>query len=442
MTATFSAPHAVSVEWFRWVQRGSSRPRSNSAPSDHGRREGLDGLRGIAALAVVLFHYTSHYCAEHGPHTTELAFAVPFGFLGVDLFFVLSGFVILLSTERSSGVAAFAKGRFLRLWPLFLLCCSVTVLFAWTALGSAPTAGQFLSNVSMIPLFFGQSPIDGSYWTLGCEVTFYALAALALVYLRIRAEIFCLMWLAVGAVCVWGVPQLIPGKLLFVIQPKFAPLFVLGMMTSRLDRRNFGPLSLVVTVAALLSIALQGPHWGKMLLVSGMAYALLVCGAMGLVYGSANSMSGPWNWRALRWVGRVSYPFYLLHQSIGYVIINKLESLGVDANSSILIAIGVTLFASEVALRLVGTSIVTHPIVAARKLRTACVEHSETVGAGWVVIVDGCVSVVSIGYAGIARLTATIADQAIAGRIAVARSGGVFLTAIAPTQPRRDLATG
>jgi peptidoglycan/LPS O-acetylase OafA/YrhL len=78
----------------------------------------LDVLRGIAALGVVMYHYTTHYDELYG-HSQKVLIYFPFGQYGVELFFIISGFVIFMSLERTKSSLDFIVGRFSRLYPAY-----------------------------------------------------------------------------------------------------------------------------------------------------------------------------------------------------------------------------------------------------------------------------------------------------------------------------------
>ncbi|MCB2057920.1 MAG: acyltransferase [Novosphingobium sp.] len=128
----------------------------NTSVQAHGARlSQLDGLRGIAALAIMLFHLAAVF------HTSG-----PFvrGYLFVDLFFLLSGFVLAVSTERklASGIGAleFAASRFVRLWPLVAVGVGVAVVRA-LVIGLYDPLTFVLAvalDLAMIPNFSGVGP--------------------------------------------------------------------------------------------------------------------------------------------------------------------------------------------------------------------------------------------------------------------------------------------
>ena len=92
--------------------------RQVSAPKKNLRLLELDALRGLAALAVVLFHYTVYY-GKTVDHADNPWFRFSYGHYGVMLFFMISGFVILMTLDRTKTVWDFAVARFCRLYPVY-----------------------------------------------------------------------------------------------------------------------------------------------------------------------------------------------------------------------------------------------------------------------------------------------------------------------------------
>ena len=90
-----------------------------------GRIIELDALRGLAAMSVVLFHFTTRYEELFG-RANPLPLNFGWGDFGVDLFFMLSGFVILMTLERTSHSLKFAWGRFTRLYPAYWAAVALT----------------------------------------------------------------------------------------------------------------------------------------------------------------------------------------------------------------------------------------------------------------------------------------------------------------------------
>ena len=172
-----------------------------------GRLDVLDGLRGIAALAVVAYHFFARWAEPHFhptlyQHGDAIAEWLPLqiaGRFGVYLFFLISGFVIMMTLERATGVLDFTARRAARLWPPMLVCATLsTLIINWSDVAYVyenvarwhVTPVEYVSSIFFIPpdmtadLFGIQQSdtprwVEGVYWTLWSEVRFYAVIALA-----------------------------------------------------------------------------------------------------------------------------------------------------------------------------------------------------------------------------------------------------------------------
>jgi peptidoglycan/LPS O-acetylase OafA/YrhL len=297
------------------------------------RLGGLDALRGVAATAVMLFHYHLWFLeVAKGPARPVLMSLFLTGQFGVELFFIVSGFVIFMSLERSAGLAAFALARIVRLWPTFLACMGVTLLVPF-ALGDPAPPGQIwdvLASATMLPHLFGFRGIDGSYWTLLYEIDFYTLAGICVLGLGWKApEIPCAVWLAIATgVRLSGAHGLVEE----VSCARFAHLFVAGIMLYRLHAGQRTSLTLpLLLLTPILSAG--GPAWYSGSLPVW-AYMLTIACLVGVVW-FAPSRAG--RARPLLFLGRISYPLYLVHATAGFSVLPRLRSVGLGPDASIVV---------------------------------------------------------------------------------------------------------
>ncbi|BFU46791.1 acyltransferase family protein [Krasilnikovia sp. MM14-A1004] len=316
--------------YYRLTARGRAAAPTSPTRGPH-RLAALDGLRLIAALAVAVHHYTTYWALD-GVHTP--AYFLPdasrvtiYGFLGVELFFMISGFAICMSSwGRTLGY--FFASRAGRLYPAYWTCIVAT--FAVTTL--LPISGHIpqrvpLSwadvgvNFTMVQEPLGVPAVDNVYWTLWAELRFYLLFAVVVAWgvTYQRTVIFLLGWLlAACAATSLDVPLL---KVITV--GEFAGYFVAGVAIYLMHR--FGPTPLLWLILGLSwwvnmhRLAERvGPHgfgvalWPAVVIVT-LGYAILVLIALG-----GRGLPG---WRWLTLAGALTYPFYLLHQRIGYTII-------------------------------------------------------------------------------------------------------------------------
>lgn len=148
----------------------------------------LDVFRGVSALLIVLYHYTTQYDKSIG-HIGNYALAFPWGCYAVYAFFMLSGFLIVYTYKDTFNIVSFLKKRFLRLYPMFWICMLVTTIYmSFIFPERMPTVKQFLFNLTMFPTLFGSTAIDGVYWTMPKEIIFYIIFAIIAVMGGARKE--------------------------------------------------------------------------------------------------------------------------------------------------------------------------------------------------------------------------------------------------------------
>ncbi len=290
----------------------------------------IDLLRFSAALMVVLFHYAFRgYTADamSALPYPALAPAAKYGYLGVELFFLISGFVILM-TASSGSLRKFVVSRLVRLYPAYWVSVTLTFLLI-LAIGAprfSATFPQYLANMTMLNEFAGIASIDGVYWSLAVELKFYAMVTLVLAIGQIRrAEILLVAWLAVAAL-LDAVDLGYTVRSLLVAD--FAPFFVAGALCY-LVYANGMTLARAAVIACAWLLAMKGsirsiPVLEKQFrepfdpVVIG-ALVSLFFAVMVLVALKRTGWVSRRGWVA---IGALTYPLYLIHQKIGYMIFN------------------------------------------------------------------------------------------------------------------------
>lgn len=164
---------------------------------ENDRLQNLDGLRGFAIALVLLYHsFTRWTNIEPWQHYDLVKNAFANGWLGVNLFFMISGFVIFYSLDRSSTFFSFILKRWLRLFPAMLVCSiliySTVSLIPNRPLG-IPKPGDLLPGLLFLDpgilkrIFLTQfQALDGAFWSLFVETKFYFLSAFSFFVLRDR----------------------------------------------------------------------------------------------------------------------------------------------------------------------------------------------------------------------------------------------------------------
>lgn len=289
----------------------------------------IDLLRFLAAMVVVLFHYAFRGHAADDRSIMAYPLLAPmakYGYLGVELFFLISGFVILMTASRGS-IRSFTVSRFVRLYPAFWACCTITFLLILAMGGERFSAsiGQYLANMTMLSGFVGVPSIDGVYWSLFIELQFYAMVAVVLVSGRIhRAQTFLAIWLALTvALVVFPI-----GRLRFVFITDYAAYFIGGATAFLIWSRGLSRFRLAMLIACLL-IALHQSLGGIPAFESQYRTTMnpRLVGAIIVSY-FAVMMAVAMRWTGAlgqrRWLiaGALTYPLYLIHQVVGFMIFN------------------------------------------------------------------------------------------------------------------------
>jgi len=299
-------------------------------------------------MAVVLFHYTARAGPAWGgedpleifPGLGEIS---RYGFLGVQLFFMISGFVILM-TAIGRDTAEFATARITRLFPAYIFAVLLTslVVTLFPRVGQDVTVLQILTNFTMLQDGLGVAPVDGVYWTLWAELRFYLLIAiLSLFRVTYRSAVgFMAIWLAASVALRTEQNALLSNILI----PAWAPYFIIGMALYLVHR--YGS-NVILWALVFASWALAVSRSGELRFFGGLpedvvqneTVVWIITGFV--VVMSVMALGGlRWmRWRFLSTLGLLTYPLYLIHQWIGWVIIDRLrESLG-PTNTLILVVV-------------------------------------------------------------------------------------------------------
>jgi len=295
----------------------------------------IDFLRFVAAVAVVLFHYMYRGFAKGG--SSPISFApfdqyAQYGYLGVHLFFMISGFVILL-TAMKRDVSQFVISRIVRLYPAFwagVTFSALMIVFFGGELFSV-SFSQYLSNLSMVDGYLGVKPIDGVYWTLLVEIKFYALIFALLLFKRVEnIDWFLGAWLAVLVV---NIVAPLPKAIQFFLFPEWAPYFISGAVFFLLKLRGIkaGYLALLAVSYILVlyeikneAVLLTDYYSTAFSAVIPMVVVTLFFLIFGLII--VNKLTFFRSIWAVK-IGALTYPLYLIHQNVGYILFNLFDGL-------------------------------------------------------------------------------------------------------------------
>jgi peptidoglycan/LPS O-acetylase OafA/YrhL len=297
----------------------------------------VDALRGVAALAVVLFHYTTRFAELFGAGTLP-SLSFPDGHYGVNLFFIISGFVIFMTLEKTVKPMDFVVSRFSRLFPAYWGAIFLTFFISHLLglPGKLVGAGTAIANMVMVHSFFGVPNVDGVYWTLEVELLFYC--GMFILYQlkgldRVQYVLFGLLLLRVIYFIserYFGID--LPWIVFRLLILKFIPWFALGIsiyLAVNRTARGAWRQTIPTSAAAIATLCLC-----ESIFVAGLALVLATA-----VYFAAQNRFSLLRFKPVVWLGTISYPLYLLHENIGWALMLKLQSVGISMDMTIFLTL-------------------------------------------------------------------------------------------------------
>lgn len=299
------------------------------------RYQELDALRGIAALLVVFFHFTmlrDNYNSFFRLGTT-----------GVDLFFIISGFVIFLSINQVSNAKEFIINRVSRLYPTYWASITFTFIFIATIALLNKTFGtehlflKYIANLSMFQFYFDTADLDGPYWTMIIEMLFY-ISILIFYRFKILNKIKIIGCVTCIVILVFTnfFYDMASIKLTFFWFPilQFIPLFFAGIIFYKIytekKQKTINYLLILFCLVCQISLFpisgrsilfINWLQYGSILTVYFILFILFINNKLKLIIN-----------RFTLYVGKISFALYLTHQfiSLNYIIPYFHTELGIN----------------------------------------------------------------------------------------------------------------
>jgi exopolysaccharide production protein ExoZ len=347
--------------------------------NDRAYYAGVDLIRFFAATIVMLFHFSFYSWAKNvhaplqidGSEFFSLAQYTWFCAIGVQIFFVISGFVISESAHNAAAID-FIKGRVLRLYPAAWICATATLIIGSLLVGLT-TEAVATAYIRSLGLWLWGPWIDPAYWTLPIEICFYGLILLVLSIGQFKR----LSWLAAFITCYSGAYALAkfvgyqphPNRLIAFAQRNALFLllehgcfFALGIWFWLAARRRLSvmlaPFAIIAAAGCVLQITNEyepflrdypvvRSYWtgSSVAPISVWLVAVLII----FLSGYFVRVLSPRSARVLRFIraiGLMTYPLYLLHDVIGVGILNSLISRGISSYPALFAAVATMVGAS------------------------------------------------------------------------------------------------
>ena len=313
---------------------------------------GLDALRAVSMLLIMMYHYTTRYQESIG-HAVPWPVSVPWGCYAVNTFFVLTGYLTFANLKRGSG--SFLKKRVIRLYPTFLVSVLLTSFFMALLMPERlRSVKDILLNLTMFPSKLGAQSVDGVYWTLEVELLFYIWVSLIALPKSQRWQKIALgSWILVATSCFIlrrvGIESL-PVKLtgfVTLANSRFEFLAAGSLLALLPQKQGMGsiPVWMGMLLCGIIAFLDMGWSHGVLWLVLTL---LCIMVAVKIPFECNNAVT-----KLLVWLAQISYPVYLIHQNIGFAVMKKLDALGLTSQLYIAIPIALTLLLGTILHRYV-----------------------------------------------------------------------------------------
>lgn len=299
---------------------------------------GFDYLRGICAILIMLYHYTTRYFdIYHNKSFESDHIGIWWGCFAVSGFFVLSGYLTVHTYDNKIKPLKFIKKRIFRLYPAYISAIIVTTVFTLilskdTFIGVIPT----ISNLAIYQSLFGMARVDGAYWTLTVEMTFYIIFAIIILFRLVRRiDIVNFLWI----LCIIFQHMLcrqLPGIVNSAVEvfaiSDYAHTFIIGVSLCRIIKNSNCKTSILDYINLFAGIAIQFYKYSAFRGIFLLVFVILMA-----AFATKNIYIKIF--MPLVFITDISYPLYLVHQNIGYMIIGIFDSYMVGVVVAIVISI-------------------------------------------------------------------------------------------------------
>ncbi len=282
------------------------------------RNKQIDGLRGIAAVIIVVFHLICRYLQIY--EQSDIILMRNWGGFGVIIFLIISGFFLFTSSEKilssTDGFRYFKylRGKISRLWPSYIVSITITafVVHVCGLVGRESTWRDWFLNAFFINGFIGTPYVDAAHWYMTTLIAITVIFGFFVLCKIHNSVVPYVVWMLLVTCLVLlgksGYAGILGGTYLSAAVLGFA----LYVFSHNYQQKKW---ILLAVIAIICTVITRGVEVGGEIVI-----ALIV------VYGAMKQKLSFLEYKLFQFLGKISYPLYLIHQNIGYVIINSLKN--------------------------------------------------------------------------------------------------------------------
>lgn len=294
----------------------------------------INVIRSIAAIFILLFHYTYQYCETIFTRDTfseeNWPIHIYFGYGAISTFFILSGFLSSQIFIKNQSVKVYLTKRFFRLYPTFWLCLLISSIILMNSNYATVSLKNILLNMTMIPKVFNGECIDGAYWTMQMEFFFTLIICIMLIIKNVKAKIIILIMWTVSTV-MFNIYENnsdnIAMRLFRVfLMPDYSSCFIGGISLYQLIfGYRYKYIFLITLFLSIISYYIVNSISTLFLFYISTVALLLLIKPIENKLKKFNRICSFFSFFAM-----ITYPLYLIHQYFGYIIMDMEQELGLN----------------------------------------------------------------------------------------------------------------
>jgi len=280
----------------------------------------VESIRGIIMVMIMFYHYTYRFTELYNINTINFFSLDNWGTIGVNTFFIISGYYMLSKDTLQYNAKEFFIKKFFRLYPAYVLCLTITFIsmLIFGLENRTVTFIDYIINLFMVNGFIGIPYVDGGHWYLTYLILFYVIVSLA-IYFKMEKRKFIICWI----IC--NTTLLISSHFFSVLSHiykvtggQYAIFIIMGIILRELIDRNKNKKIniLILSLAFIENLILNN-------IIATIGIIIFILCFVLVLKKEINILKN----QLLTALGTISYIVYLLHQNIGYQILLCLNNI-------------------------------------------------------------------------------------------------------------------
>lgn len=284
----------------------------------------IQSIRGFAAIMIVIFHYTYRYDNLYGMGNISFPTLELWGTVGVSFFFFLSGFLSFQNATDEFDVKKYWKNKFSSLYLSYFI--SVILIYVIVSLFGLPgrevSFVDLILNICLMNGFIGTPYVDGAHWYMTFIIVMYIYWMFIRMF-KIQNKVICVPAVLVISKILSAISRFLPQPFANVISVlsgrQYIFYFTLGIAIACILKLDSKSKMEVIYYVYLVAIGIY------ILRIEGLTTVLMLCIGIVFVLLAQKKTNQNSFIKISGFIGNISYQLYLVHQNIGYIIINRMK---------------------------------------------------------------------------------------------------------------------